>query len=120
MLIKDGGVTKEIFCDKTGFSLDQFHSWTTLTKSARVPSTDQVSTICEAFEWSPTFIFYGVGAKYMQNVISEEAAMDLALELIKSNAIKADLVLQHASKARNDAASINSEIKEIKEILNKT
>jgi hypothetical protein len=65
-----GAMTKEEFVSRTGFSEGQYYSWFARpeTKRGRPPSVDQLHVICAAFDWSPTYIFFGEGSKTLSEV----------------------------------------------------
>lgn len=82
----EGGISKELFMEKTGYSEDQWYYWFGGGNKAGSPNPDQIYVICKAFDWSPTYIFYGIGFKKLSDVESYHATTmsHSQLELVKT------------------------------------
>ena len=68
ILARSQGITKEIFCQKTGYSVDQWYYWFGAGNRISSPSVDQLGHICECLDWSPNFIFFGIGSASLREV----------------------------------------------------
>lgn len=69
----ESNVSKEDFVERTGFSERQYYRWFTDGQDASSPSAQQMSKICAIMDWSPTYLFFGVGP-------SQLSAFNLDLE----------------------------------------
>ena len=81
MLARIDGLTKEEFVRKTGFSEDQWYYWFGNGKKAGPPNPDQIETICMAFDWSPTYIFYGIGSMRLSEISNSNPEDELKSQL---------------------------------------
>lgn len=75
-------ITKDEFVQKTGFSEDQWYYWTGSGKKTGSPNSDQMQIICEAFDWSPTFIFYGLGARRLSEIKAASDCNNAEVQLL--------------------------------------
>lgn len=77
------GINREVFCEKTGFSQDQWYYWFGSGSRATSPSAEQIHKICETFDWSANFIFFGIGPMRLSEVtnLSFEDAIERILTI---------------------------------------
>ena len=80
LLARKHGITRKRFVDETGFSDDQFQYWFGDAKRTGSPSSEQISRICDVFDWSPTFIFFGLGPETLTELRDSQRAIDIALQ----------------------------------------
>lgn len=86
------GVTKEMFIQKTGFSEDQWYYWYGSSKKSGAPNSDQIEVICAAFDWSPTYIFYGIGPERLSEIEENSEDNKTSLKLAKLEAQQAQIL----------------------------
>lgn len=92
-LIKEQGVGKEEFCGRTGYSEGQYYRWmsTSHSNKAHRVTTHQLGVICEALNWSPSYVLFGVGPKSLSElktisgIYTDNAAVGTALGVAKEN-----------------------------------
>ena len=67
-LAQEDGITMAQFCETTGFSEDQFYYWTGTGKKTGNPNGPQIAFMCWTYEWSPTYLLFGIGPKRLTEV----------------------------------------------------
>jgi len=64
-LLNEQNISKEEFCERTGFSEGQYYRWLGNkqkdTLYAMTATSGQIMHICAVFDWSPTYLFFGLG-----------------------------------------------------------
>ena len=68
-LFIEDGLTKQKFCEITGFSEAQFYRWYGNGKSAGKPTMLQANHIVRCFDWSPSYIEFGAGPKHIKDLV---------------------------------------------------
>lgn len=92
-LIKEQGVGKEEFCERTGYSEGQYYRWmsTTHSNKAHRVTTHQLGVLCETLNWSPSYVLFGIGPKSLSELKTfftgqiDNAAVSTAFEVAKEN-----------------------------------
>ncbi len=74
-------ITKEEFVNKTGFSEDQWYYWFGDGKKIGPPNSDQIEVICSTFDWSPTYIFFGLGFVRLSEIKAFHESTKLAQQV---------------------------------------
>ena len=67
---KDG--SKEELCKRTGYSEGQYYRWTGKANKSSQATTTQLAKVCMVFDWSPTYIIFGLGPRYLSEVKDQE------------------------------------------------
>ena len=96
-LLKGQDISKEDFCKLTGYSQGQYYRWTGKTNKSSQATTTQLAKICMVFGWSPTYIIFGLGPRYLWEVKDQEKVGE-GLELAAENKILLTEVLEGQSK----------------------
>ena len=79
-LLKGQDVSKEEFCKRTGYSEGQYYRWTSKASASSKATATQLAKVCMVFDWSPTYLIFGLGPRYLREVKEQEiAAKGLAL-----------------------------------------
>ena len=92
--MSENNIDKNVFLNRTGFSEKQYYRWFGNGVTSNSPTAPQVVHICATFGWSPTWIFYGLGPRYLSEFTSDW----------KSISSKIDSIYEHmvASTSRYD------------------
>ena len=96
-LLKGQDVSKEDFCKLTGYSEGQCYRWTGKANKSSQATTTQLAKVCMVFGWSPTYIIFGLGPRYLWEVKDQEKVGE-GLELAAENKILLTEVLEGQSK----------------------
>ena len=96
-LLKGQDVSKEDFCKLTGYSEGQYYRWTGKANKSSQATTTQLAKVCMVFGWSPTYIIFGLGPRYLWEVKNQEK-VGRGLELAAENKILLTEVLEGQSK----------------------
>jgi len=96
-LLKAQGISKEEFCTRTGYSEGQYYRWTGKASATSQATTTQLAKVCIVFDWSPTYIIFGLGARYLWEVKDQEK-VGKGLALATENKILLTEVLAGQSK----------------------
>ena len=96
-LLKGQDVSKEDFCKLTGYSEGQYYRWTGKANKSSQATTTQLAKVCMVFGWSPTYIIFGLGPRYLREVKDQEKVGE-GLELAAENKILLTEVLEGQSK----------------------
>ena len=67
-LVRKYGITRKRFIEKTPYSGDQYQYWFGRGEKFGRPSVHQLAVICNAFDWSPTWIFFGEGPELLSEL----------------------------------------------------
>ena len=62
-MLNEMGIGVQEFCEKTGYSEGQYYRWITNTGKTSKASSAQFARCCAVFDWSPTYILFGVGPR---------------------------------------------------------
>jgi len=62
-MLNEMGIGVQEFCEKTGYSEGQYYRWITNTGKTSKANSAQFARCCAVFDWSPTYILFGVGPK---------------------------------------------------------
>ena len=81
LLTEIDGITKDDFINKTGFSEDQWYYWFGGGEKIGSPNPNQIQIICEAFDWSPTYLFFGLGFVRLSEIEAFHASTKLAKQV---------------------------------------
>ena len=65
-------ISKEEFCKRTGYSGGQYYRWTGKANTSSQATTTQLAKVCMVFDWSPTYIIFGLGPRYLWEVKDQE------------------------------------------------
>ena len=71
-LLKGQDISKEEFCKRTGYSEGQYYRWTGKANTSSQATTTQLAKVCMVFDWSPTYIIFGLGPRYLWEVKDQE------------------------------------------------
>jgi|TARA_B110000459_G_scaffold145195_1_gene158187 hypothetical protein len=96
-LLKGQDVSKEDFCKLTGYSEGQYYRWTGKANKSSQATTTQLAKVCMVFGWSPTYIIFGLGPRYLWEIKDQEKVGE-GLELAAENKILLTEVLEGQSK----------------------
>ena len=96
-LLKGQDVSKEDFCKLTGYSEGQYYRWTGKANKSSQATTTQLAKVCMVFGWSPTYIIFGLGPRYLWEVKDQEK-VGKGLALATENKILLTEVLAGQSK----------------------
>ena len=96
-LLKGQDVSKEDFCKLTGYSEGQYYRWTGKANKSSQATTTQLAKVCMVFGWSPTYIIFGLGPRYLWEIKDQEKVGE-GLELAAENKILLTKVLEGQSK----------------------
>ena len=96
-LLKGQDVSKEDFCKRTGYSEGQYYRWTGKANKSGQATTTQLAKVCMVFGWSPTYIIFGLGPRYLWEIKDQEKVGE-GLELAAENKILLTEVLEGQSK----------------------
>ena len=96
-LLKGQDVSKEDFCKLTGYSEGQYYRWTGKANKSSQATTTQLAKVCMVFGWSPTYIIFGLGPRYLWEVKNQEK-VGRGLELAAENKILLTEVLEGQSR----------------------
>jgi transcriptional regulator with XRE-family HTH domain len=96
-LLKGQDVSKEDFCKLTGYSEGQYYRWTGKANKSSQATTTQLAKVCMVFGWSPTYIIFGLGPRYLREIKDQEKVGE-GLELAAENKILLTEVLEGQSK----------------------
>ena len=64
-MLNEMGIGVQEFCEKTGYSEGQYYRWmgkSIASRKARATAM-QFARCCAVFDWSPTYILFGVGPR---------------------------------------------------------
>lgn len=80
-LLDESGIDKYEWCKLTGFSEGQYYRWMGNGNSRTLATARQVMHICEVFDWSPTYIYFGIGPARLSEVKNTDlaAGIDVAI-----------------------------------------
>ena len=96
-LLKGQDVSKKEFCKRTGYSEGQYYRWTGKANKSSQATTTQLAKVCMVFDWSPTYIIFGLGPRYLWEVKDQEK-VGKGLALATENKILLTEVLAGQSK----------------------
>ena len=96
-LLKGQDVSKEDFCKLTGYSEGQYYRWTGKANKSSQATTTQLAKVCMVFGWSPTYIIFGLGPRYLWEIKDQEKVGE-GLELAAENKILLTEVLEGQSR----------------------
>ena len=96
-LLKGQDIGKEEFCKRTGYSEGQYYRWTGKANTSSQATTTQLAKVCMVFGWSPTYIIFGLGPRYLWEIKDQEKVGE-GLELAAENKILLTEVLEGQSK----------------------
>ena len=90
-LLDEDGIDKEEWCNRTGFSEGQYYRWLGNGTTQSLATAAQFMHICAVFDWSPTYMFFGVGPARLSEISNTDlaAGIDVALE---TNLLVKDMV----------------------------
>ena len=71
-LLKAQDISKDEFCDRTGYSEGQYYRWTGKANTSSQATTTQLAKVCMVFDWSPTYLIFGLGPRYLWEVKDQE------------------------------------------------
>ena len=71
-LLKGQDVSKEEFCKRTGYSEGQYYRWTGKANASSKATATQLTKVCMIFDWSPTYLIFGLGPRYLREVKEQE------------------------------------------------
>ena len=83
-LLNELGIGKEEWCERTGFSEGQYYRWlgSKPGRSKTTSNTAQFMHACAVFDWSPTYLYFGLGPVSLSECANAElkAGIDTAIE----------------------------------------
>tara|TARA_B110000037_G_scaffold196848_1_gene234443 strand:+ start:237 stop:641 length:405 start_codon:yes stop_codon:yes gene_type:complete len=107
-LLKGQDISKEEFCERTGYSEGQYYRWTGKANKSSGATTTQLAKVCIIFGWSPTYIIFGLGPRYLRELkVHEKVGENLALatennillkEVLAGQSKIIDILLPHDQK----------------------
>ena len=107
-LLKGQDISKEEFCKRTGYSEGQYYRWTGKANKSSQATTTQLAKVCIIFGWSPTYIIFGIGPRYLRELkFHEKVGENLALatennilltEVLAGQSKIIDILLPHDQK----------------------
>ena len=96
-LLRGQDVSKEEFCKRTGYSEGQYYRWTGKASASSKATATQLTKVCMIFDWSPTYLIFGLGPRYLREV-KEQAIAAKGLALAAENKMLLAEVLAGQSK----------------------
>ena len=96
-LLKGQDVSKEEFCKRTGYSEGQYYRWTGKASASSKATATQLTKVCMIFDWSPTYLIFGLGPRYLREVKEQQIA-GKGLELAAENKMLLTKLLAGQSK----------------------
>ena len=96
-LLKGQDVSREEFCERTGYSEGQYYRWTGKSRASSKATATQLAKVCMIFDWSPTYLIFGLGPRYLREV-KEQEIVGKGLALAAENKILLTEVLAGQSK----------------------
>ena len=96
-LLRGQNVSKEEFCKRTGYSEGQYYRWTGKASASSKATATQLTKVCMIFDWSPTYLIFGLGPRYLRGV-KEQEIVGKGLALAAENKILLTEVLAGQSK----------------------
>ena len=96
-LLRGQDVSKEEFCKRTGYSEGQYYRWTGKANASSKATATQLARVCMVFDWSPTYLIFGLGPRYLREV-KEQAIAAKGLALAAENKMLLAEVLAGQSK----------------------
>ena len=107
-LLKGQDISKEEFCKRTGYSEGQYYRWTGKANTSSQATTTQLAKVCIIFGWSPTYIIFDLGPRYLRELkVHEKVGENLALatennillkEVLAGQSKIIDILLPHDQK----------------------
>lgn len=81
-LLNEDNIGKQRWCELTGFSEGQYYRWLGNTHAHSQATTAQVMHVCTVLNWSPTYIYYGLGPARLSECANVDlrAGVDAAVE----------------------------------------
>ena len=96
-LLKGQDISKEEFCKRTGYSEGQYYRWTGKASASSKATATQLTKVCMIFDWSPTYLIFGLGPRYLREV-KEQEIVGKGLALAAENKMLLTEVLTGQSK----------------------
>lgn len=100
-LLNEENIDKEEWCERTGFSEGQYYRWLGNKHAHSQATAAQFMHVCRIFNWSPTYIYFGLGPTRL----SECGNVDLKAGL--DTAVENNLILQEMMRMLKELTSLN-------------
>ena len=101
-LLNEKGIGKEEWCELTGFSEGQYYRWYGPNHAHSATTSAQFMHICAVLDWSPTYLYFGLGPARLSACTQYKPVEVLAMDIETNQLVKEIKNMLNTSRNRDE------------------